>query len=84
MRIFALIATWWVTAVATAWAASPPGALEFCSVAEPAVLYDGPSQKATPLFVMVRQTPVEVVVTLEAGSRCAMPAAGWRGWRSAS
>lgn len=64
MRIFALIVTWWAATVATAWAAPPPGALEFCSVAEPAVLYDGPSQKATPLFIMARQTPVEVVVTL--------------------
>ncbi len=39
-------------------------ALEFVSVAEPAVLYDAPSQKAKPLFVVARQTPIEVVVTL--------------------
>lgn len=39
-------------------------ALDFFSVAEPAVLYDAPSQKAKPLFVIARQTPVEVVVAL--------------------
>ena len=46
-------------------AALPALALEYLSLAEPAVMYDAPSQKAKPLFVVARYTPVEVVVTLE-------------------
>lgn len=46
--------------------AAPAWALEFRSVAEAgAVLFDAPSQKAKPLFVIARGTPVEVVVSLE-------------------
>ncbi|MBI4989666.1 MAG: SH3 domain-containing protein [Rhodocyclales bacterium] len=46
--------------------AAPAWALEFRSVAEAgAVMFDAPSQKAKPLFVIVRGTPVEVVVSLE-------------------
>ena len=46
--------------------AAPAWALEFLSVAEAgAVLFDAPSQKAKPLFVIARGTPVEVVVSLE-------------------
>ena len=46
--------------------AAPAWALEFRSVAEAgAVLFDAPSQKAKPLFVISRGTPVEVVVSLE-------------------
>ena len=41
------------------------GALDFRSMAEPAVMYDAPSAKARPLFVTTRYTPVEVVVALE-------------------
>lgn len=49
-----------LTLVAPAWA------LEFRSVAEAgAVMFDAPSQKARPLFVVSRGTPVEVVVSLE-------------------
>jgi SH3-like domain-containing protein len=40
-------------------------ALEFRSVAEPAVLYDAPSSKAQKLFVLSSGYPVEVVVKLE-------------------
>jgi SH3-like domain-containing protein len=40
-------------------------ALEFRSVTEAAVLYDAPSRQAKRLFVMARQTPVEVVVSVE-------------------
>lgn len=47
-------------AVLTAGAAQ---ALEYRSVAEAAVLYDAPSQKASPLFVVRPGTPVEVIVT---------------------
>ena len=41
-------------------------ALEFRSVGETgAVMFDAPSQKAKPLFVIERGTPVEVVVSIE-------------------
>ncbi|MEZ5614923.1 MAG: SH3 domain-containing protein [Rhodocyclaceae bacterium] len=47
-------------------AAAPAWALEFRSVAETgAVMFDAPSQKAKPLFIIARGTPVEVVVSLE-------------------
>ena len=47
-------------------AAAPAAALEFRSVAEAgAVMFDAPSQKAKPLFIVSRGTPVEVVVSLE-------------------
>ena len=46
--------------------AAPAWALEFRSVAEDgAVLFDAPSQKAKPLFIVARGTPVEAVVNLE-------------------
>ncbi len=50
-------------------ALSLPGmaaALDYRSVAEAAVLYDAPSAKAKPLFVIAGGTPVEVVVMLDA------------------
>lgn len=51
---------------ALTFAAAPAWALEFRSVAEPgAVMFDAPSQKARPLFLVARGTPVEVVVSLE-------------------
>jgi len=41
-------------------------ALEFRSVGESgAVMFDAPSQKAKPLFVVERGTPVEVIVSIE-------------------
>lgn len=42
------------------------GALDYRSVGEAAVLYDAPSQKARPLFVIAAGTPVEAIVTLDA------------------
>ena len=55
--------------------AAPAWALEFRSVAEAgAVMYDAPSQKARPVFVVARGTPVEVVVSIE----------GWAKVRDAS
>jgi len=46
--------------------ASSAFALEFRSVGESgAVMFDAPSQKAKPLFVVARSTPVEVVVSIE-------------------
>jgi SH3-like domain-containing protein len=41
-------------------------ALDYRAVAEAAVLYDAPSQKAKPLFVIATGTPVEAIVTLDA------------------
>ncbi len=40
-------------------------ALDYLAVAEAAVLYDAPSQKAKPLHVIARGTPVEVLVAVE-------------------
>jgi SH3-like domain-containing protein len=40
-------------------------ALEFRSVARPAILYDAPSESGRKLFVIRPGTPVETVVTLE-------------------
>jgi SH3-like domain-containing protein len=44
----------------------PATALEFRSVAEPAVvLYDSPSKNSTKLFVLSRDYPVEVIIAFE-------------------
>ena len=43
----------------------PAFATEFLSLAEAAVMYDVPSDKGKPLYVIQRYTPVEVVVNLE-------------------
>lgn len=40
-------------------------ALEYKSVALPVVAYDAPSDKARPMFILARGTPVEVVVMLD-------------------
>ena len=45
-----------------AWLAS---AAEFRSTSEVAVLYDAPSSKAKPLFVIGRDTPLETIVSVE-------------------
>lgn len=44
---------------------APALALDFLSVATPAVLFDAPSTKAKPLFVIHPGTPVERVVSLD-------------------
>jgi SH3-like domain-containing protein len=47
-------------------AATPAVALDFRSVGEnPAILYDGPTHKASKLYVVSRGYPLEVVVTVE-------------------
>jgi SH3-like domain-containing protein len=46
--------------------AASAAALDYRTLIEPALLYDAPSQQATPLFAIARGTPVEVVVTLDA------------------
>ena len=45
--------------------ALPALAVEFRTVEVPTVLYDAPSQKGVKLFVIKRNTPVEVVISLE-------------------
>jgi SH3-like domain-containing protein len=48
-----------------AWLSAPAAALDFMTVNAPAVLFDAPSAKASPLFVIYAGTPVEQVVNLE-------------------
>lgn len=50
-------------------AACPAWALDYRSVAEVAPIYDAPSAKAKPLFVMLAGTPVELVVGLDGWSK---------------
>jgi len=40
-------------------------ALDYRAVSEVAVLYDAPSQKAKPIFIIAAGTPVEAIVTLD-------------------
>lgn len=51
--------------LALALAGLPAWAVEYRSVAEPALLYDAPSAKADPKFIIARGTPVELVVNLD-------------------
>ncbi len=51
--------------VATLLLSGAVNALDYRSVAEAAVLFDAPSQKAKPIFVIAAGTPVEAVVTLD-------------------
>ena len=44
--------------------ALPALAIDYLSVAEPAVLYDGPSNKAKQRYVVARDTPLEMVLTV--------------------
>jgi SH3-like domain-containing protein len=44
-------------------------ALEYLSVAQPAILYDAPSTAAQKLFVLSRDYPVEVIVRIEGWTR---------------
>jgi SH3-like domain-containing protein len=46
-------------------AAWPAQALDYRSLAEAAPVYDAPSAKSKPLFVVLAGTPVELVVSLE-------------------
>ena len=46
--------------------AAPATALDYLSVATAATLYDAPSLKAKPLYVIARDTPVEQVVVVGA------------------
>ncbi|MCF8198628.1 MAG: hypothetical protein K9J42_07675 [Sulfuritalea sp.] len=44
-------------------------ALDYMTVSEAAPMYDAPSAKAKPLFVVLAGTPVELVVSLEGWSK---------------
>jgi SH3-like domain-containing protein len=51
-------------------AAAPAAATEFRSTGEAAtILFDAPSTKAKPLFVLGRDTPLEVIVPVEGWSK---------------
>lgn len=52
-------------AIAFGLATGPACALDYLAVAEATALYDAPSQKAKPLHVIARGTPVELVVVVE-------------------
>ena len=43
----------------------PAAAIEYRTVDSPAILYDAPSQRGIKQFVIHRDTPVEIVVSLE-------------------
>ena len=60
MRRLVFVIVWLAALVAL-----PAAAIDYLSLAEAGVMYDAPSLKATPLFVIARGTPVEVVVALE-------------------
>jgi SH3-like domain-containing protein len=49
--------------------ASPAHALDYRTLAEAAPVYDAPSAKSKPLFVVLAGTPVELVVSLEGWSK---------------
>ncbi len=50
-------------------AATPSFALDYRSVIEAAAMYDAPSAKSNPMFVVRPGTPVELVVSLEGWSK---------------
>ena len=51
-------------------AAGPLAATEYRSLADAAtILYDAPSAKAKPLFVLGRDTPLEIIVAVEGWSK---------------
>ena len=51
-----------LAALATAW---PALAFDYLTVAEAAPMYDAPSAKSRPVFVILAGTPVEQVVSIE-------------------
>lgn len=55
----------WVCAGAIAALCGGAVAAQFHSTTEVAVLYDAPSAKARPLFVLAKDTPLELIVTVE-------------------
>ena len=59
--------------------ATTAAAADFKSAADAVVLYDAPSAKAKPLFVLGRDTPLEVIVPVEGWSKV-RDATGTIGW----
>lgn len=55
-----------LAALAAAW---PAHALDYRAVTEAAPVFDAPSAKSKPLFVVLAGTPVELVVSLEGWSK---------------
>jgi SH3-like domain-containing protein len=69
-----------IAAVLAAASAGLVAAAEYRAIADPAVvLYDAPSTRAKPLFVLGRDTPLEVIVPLEGWIKV-RDAAGTIGW----
>jgi hypothetical protein len=66
----------WLVPIVLGAMALPAMALEYRSVAEPAILYNAPATTAGRQFIIARYTPVEVVV----------PIANWTGvlWRGSN
>jgi SH3-like domain-containing protein len=74
---FSVRATLCALAVALAAGAAP--AAEFRATADATVLYDAPSARAKPLFVLGRDVPLEVIVPVEAWIKV-RDAGGTIGW----
>jgi SH3-like domain-containing protein len=68
-----------VLAAGTLCAAAGTLAAEFRSTGDAAVIYDAPSAKSKPLFVLGRDTPLEVIVPLEGWVKV-RDAGGTIGW----
>jgi len=64
-RLLVLLAVAGAASVAWAVASTVASAAEFRSTSEVAVLYDAPSSKAKPLFIIGRDTPLETIVSVE-------------------
>lgn len=59
--------------------ASEASALEFRNLNEPAVVFDGASRQANPQFILLRGTPVEVIVAVDKWVKI-REATGGLGW----
>jgi SH3-like domain-containing protein len=68
-----------VLAAGALWTAVGAQAAEFRATGEAAVLYDAPSARSKPLFVLGRDTPLEVIVPLEGWIKV-RDAGGTIGW----
>lgn len=55
----------WISIAAVAALGGSAVAAQFHSTTDVAVLYDAPSAKARPLFVLAKDTPLELIVTVE-------------------
>ena len=63
--MFARSARAWASAAAIVAFGGAAAAAQFHSTTDVAVLYDAPSAKARPLFVLAKDTPLELIVTVE-------------------